>query len=128
MSYGEGLLVLIGAGSIFFVRAPLGRRVRGWFKQDDPAWLYFIGAATGPIKVGITRTSPEERCRQLQTGHPARLKVYEAILVTDPHQAEGSAHNALAEYQHVGEWYEREYALSFAEAVKREMNQAPLPL
>ena len=86
---------------------------------DNEGYVYFIGGRTaGPIKIGVTRASPEERLKDLQTGNAVRLKVHAAFLaVEDLYEVEGRIHNALAEYHVGGEWYEREPSL----ALMREM-------
>lgn len=77
-------------------------------------WLYFIGNSVGPVKIGITRGDPKERCRDLQTGNPTRLKVIHQFYVDNPEQAEGYAHLLLQDWHEGGEWYDRDAALALA--------------
>lgn len=87
-------------------------------RKGHGGWLYFIGGRSGPIKVGITRGLPEDRCSDLQTGNPVRLQVLYALRVNDPEEAEGRAHNALEEHHVGGEWYGRQAALSLMRQIQ----------
>jgi hypothetical protein len=86
----------------------------------DDGWLYFIGNGAGPIKVGVTRDTPRERLKALQTGNPTRLRVLFAIEAEDVLAAEKLAHNALTPAHVQGEWYEREAVLLFIDLLKNE--------
>jgi len=120
----EFTLLVIGIA----IAAALGVRkaVRELRGPSEPArvieigWLYFIGNGRGPIKVGITRSSPEERCADLQTGNPTRLQVLYAVAVQDLEAAEGEAHNLLAEHHVGGEWYKREPTLALMHVLQME--------
>lgn len=101
------LMIAIIAGAIY--DATLKDR------QSKKGWLYFIGNHTGPIKIGITRSDPKERCRELQTGNPTKLKVIHSFHVNDPELCEAWAHDLLAEWHVGGEWYDRDAALALAD-------------
>jgi hypothetical protein len=112
------LLALIGV-AIGIAKAIAETRASARSKREI-GWLYFIGNGRGPIKVGITRDSPEERCADLQTGNPTPLRVLYAIAVQDLEAAEGEAHNLLADHHVGGEWYQREATLGLMWALQRE--------
>ena len=80
--------------------------------------LYFIGGITGPVKVGITRRTADQRLAELQTGAHQKLMVLGEFHVADAEDAEGKAHNLLAPYHIGGEWYKRSQALAFAESMR----------
>lgn len=86
--------------------------------RTGKGWLYFIGNGRGPIKVGVTRRSPSQRLDELQTGNPTHLKILWAVVVDDPQNAEGEAHNHLAHAHVGGEWYERKAALELIEILR----------
>lgn len=72
--------------------------------EATPQLVYFIGAASGPIKIGIA-ISPQNRLRGLQTGHHEKLE----LLATCPGGAkqERCYHETFANRRLNGEWFER---------------------
>jgi hypothetical protein len=66
--------------------------------------VYFIGAASGPIKIGIA-VRPTDRLKGLQTSHHERL---ELLAVCKGGQARESAyHKQFTAHRLHGEWFER---------------------
>lgn len=100
-------------GAVLFLVLVAWLLVNGNRQADNEGYVYFIGGrAAGPIKIGITRSSPEDRLKDLQTGNAVPLKVHASFVVTgDPYEVEGRIHNALSAYHVGGEWYEREPSL-----------------
>jgi hypothetical protein len=72
--------------------------------KATPQLVYFIGAASGPIKIGIA-VSPENRLRGLQTSHHEKL----ILLATCDGGAkqERAYHGRFAAKRLSGEWFER---------------------
>lgn len=73
-------------------------------RESQPGYVYAMGCASGPIKVGWA-VDPEKRRRELQTGNPERL----FVLAIEPgdRQRETAAHTRLAAARVHGEWFER---------------------
>lgn len=69
-------------------------------------FIYVIGSARGPKKVGSAR-SLNSRLRQLQTGHHQKLAVEFSIVVPDDiaNQVERRAHFLLSSHRAEGEWF-----------------------
>jgi hypothetical protein len=74
-------------------------------------YVYFIGSAAGPIKVGWAR-NPDARLREFQTGSPDALILLGAFRVNDPRKFEGVLHTALDRARIRGEWFKRDHALA----------------
>lgn len=93
--------------------------------EDKEGYVYFIGGrASGPIKIGVTTASPEERMKDLQTGSAVRLHLHGAfIAVEDLYDTEGRIHNALADYHVGGEWYAREPSLTLMRELLNQSRQ-----
>jgi hypothetical protein len=88
-------------------------------EQDRSGWLYFIAAAAGPVKVGMSSHEPTaQRLPELQTMSPIPLKLLFKMYVHDRWEAEQRAHDALSEYRTHGEWFERDAALSYMDHLK----------
>lgn len=69
--------------------------------------VYVIATSDmGPFKVGRSR-DPEQRMRQLQTGHPERLGL--RFVHRAPRWMESAMHNALASSRMEGEWFGCEF-------------------
>jgi hypothetical protein len=81
---------------------------------------YFVGAATGPIKIGRT-DDLRGRLARLQTGSPLRLHVWGAVALDrlrhdgpgDPPTFEAECHRRLADHRCRGEWFERDMVERF---------------
>jgi hypothetical protein len=93
--------------------------------REDVGWLYFIGNGEGPIKVGITRGTPIERCRDLQTGNPKKLKVLYSMRTKNPEMTEAHMHDLLGQFHVGGEWYQRD-AVQFLIDELRGKNVIPI--
>lgn len=93
--------------------------------RSDVGYLYFIGNGEGPIKVGITRGLPIERCRDLQTGNPQKLKVLFSMKTINPEATEAHMHDMLSQFHVGGEWYQRD-AVEFLIDELRGKNVIPL--
>lgn len=73
-------------------------------KDATPQFVYFIGAESGPIKIGVA-TKPPQRLRELQTSHHERL----SILATceGDMEVEKAYHKRFADHRLSGEWFKR---------------------
>jgi len=68
----------------------------------DQKWTYFVQSVDGgPIKIGITRTSPEARLSGLQTGSPLQLRIV-GLIAGDQ---EKMLHERFAKIRLHGEWF-----------------------
>lgn len=70
-------------------------------------YVYVIGRAEGPVKVGIT-TDLIARMRQMQTGSPFKLQLLYAMPCDDRANArehESAFHFVYAEHRLTGEWF-----------------------
>lgn len=74
------------------------------YRSLGRADLYFIGAAEGPIKIGVS-INPVSRLRALQTGYPFKLDIL--ALVAGGGRYEGDYHAMFAEHRLHGEWFAR---------------------
>lgn len=72
-------------------------------------FVYFVGADTGPIKVGWSKHPPERRVETLQTGNPDLLYVWGCV--EGPQGIEQSFHQTLSRHRLRGEWFDRDAAL-----------------
>jgi hypothetical protein len=77
------------------------------YREMGAGRVYFIGAEgdIAPIKIGFTTGPAEERRKQLQTGHPHRLRIW-AVLEAD-FQYEQKIHHRFRESRLQGEWFSR---------------------
>src|SRR6266851_612069 len=67
--------------------------------------IYFIRKGlNGPIKIGYTSSSVEQRIAQLQTGH--HEKIYLLGTIPGSMSDEKAIHNELSEYNIQGEWFD----------------------
>lgn len=75
--------------------------------EGSESFVYVIAAGPdGPVKVGFSG-DPERRLRQLQTGHPERLRIYHRQTF-DPVRAplmEKLIHRLMAPSRCQGEWF-----------------------
>lgn len=69
-----------------------------------PQFVYFIGAETGPIKIGIA-VNPENRLKGLQTSHHEKLAIL--ATVSGDLDTEKAYHRRFKRYRIKGEWFER---------------------
>lgn len=73
-------------------------------KEEAKQLVYFIGAASGPIKIGIA-VNPESRRRSLQTSHHEPLEI---LATCDGGQEKERAYHLLfANRRLQGEWFDR---------------------
>lgn len=88
----SGNRVTIGTGRTRKVRSPIDKakgyeiiwpQVSGLFEAtrnlDKASFVYFIGEADGPIKIGVSK-DPISRLRTMQTGNPRRLRIEHVLL------------------------------------------------
>lgn len=69
-----------------------------------PTFVYFIGAAIGPIKIGIAE-QPRTRLKILQTSYPYDLSIL--AMTPGPRSLEMEYHRKFAMHRLRGEWFER---------------------
>lgn len=81
--------------------------------------VYVIGSAGFPIKIGIA-ADVNQRCKDLQTASPIRLRVYyhEEAFGGLARSVERECHRRLYEYRLSGEWFDFD-PYEAAELVKR---------
>jgi Meiotically Up-regulated Gene 113 (MUG113) protein len=73
-------------------------------QQSKPPYIYIIGAAQGPVKIGVS-VLPVNRLRGLQTGNP-----YELGVLAQFHggkKTEAKLHAFFAQERLQGEWFQR---------------------
>ena len=70
------------------------------------SYIYIIGPENGPFKVGYSVT-PDDRCRQLQTGQPMKLRVHHrrTIETKNARAMEQLIHRQLNHFRIKGEWF-----------------------
>jgi len=71
------------------------------------SYIYIIGSENPPYKIGISK-NPERRLKNLQTGHPHKLKIIE-LRKTDSKKTkllESVIHKHLDRYRLNGEWFD----------------------
>lgn len=83
-------------------------------------FVYFIRAATGPIKIGFS-AGPEGRLAALQTSFPERLSILAACPAT--RKTEKRLHKCFRSTRMHGEWFSESDELTILIALARE-NQA----
>lgn len=92
-------------------------------EDNDGYCTYFIGGASGPVKIGRTNDLPR-RLKELRVGSPIPLEVLGAVSLDalrcdgvdedgepDPATFEEHCHRQLARYRRHGEWFDRGAAL-----------------
>ena len=70
------------------------------------SYIYIIGSDNPPYKIGISK-DPEKRLRNIQTGHPYKLKILE-LRETNAKRTrllESVIHKHLDNYRMKGEWF-----------------------
>lgn len=72
-------------------------------RQDGVAKVYFIQAATGPIKIGFTTGKVETRLKELQPGNPDPLVLL--AWIPAPKEKEAELHRQFAHLLIRGEWF-----------------------
>jgi hypothetical protein len=79
-----------------------------------PTGIYLINLEnTDLYKIGVTKTTPEKRMKQLQTGCPRRLVLIDFFGTDRPFQIEAALHRFLRHYKFIsedfdylqGEWF-----------------------
>lgn len=68
------------------------------------AYIYVIGTADGPLKIGYAR-DPEERLSALQTGTADKLILFRKVRHPRAQVVESRVHKALRSHRHNGEWF-----------------------
>jgi hypothetical protein len=122
----NGLLILAvvpaGAAGVGVALAALEhRRPKPFTPRPTPGWVYFaapvVHDADGPpplVKIGMTRRDPARyRLPELGQISPVELELIHLIETDDPAGLEASLHNMFKEYQHHGEWYDRDAVMSY---------------
>ena len=71
------------------------------------SYLYVIGGTEKPYKIGIT-TNLERRLKNLQTGHPHKLRIHykEEIPDNQVRLLEQTIHRVIKHRQTHGEWFD----------------------
>lgn len=72
-----------------------------------PSYIYFIGAGSGPVKVGYGQ-DPWKRMRTFQTGHYERLTLLGMFLPDHAPGLERRLHEAMRPHRLAGEWFRRD--------------------
>lgn len=75
-------------------------------KEEEPGYIYVITAGNGLSKIGLTRSTPEQRLKSLQTGAPSELVLAFSVCVDRPNYEEGNLHDRYASKRSHGEWFE----------------------
>ncbi len=91
-------------------------------------YVYIIRAGrTRRLKIGITRKTPLERMKELQTGNPHQLRVVYARQTATCAAAEKRIHRRLASYRKEGEWFAvpTEVAIAVSDAIIDAIEEAP---
>ncbi|THD42798.1 GIY-YIG nuclease family protein [Enterobacteriaceae bacterium ML5] len=72
-------------------------------KLNSHGWVYILSNPFMPglLKIGMTTTSPQTRCKELSSGTnvPASFEIEASFFSADPRKDEASIHAALAEYR-----------------------------
>lgn len=67
-------------------------------------YVYVVGPASGPYKVGISR-SIKSRFATLQNASPTKLFIHRSVKIEDPRDIEQTLHKTLADHRLEGEWF-----------------------
>jgi hypothetical protein len=73
-------------------------------KADTLSKCYFIGADTGPVKIGHS-INPKLRLRTIQNYSPVKLRIF--ALASGGQEREAAYHFQFQEHRLHGEWFER---------------------
>lgn len=77
----------------------------GWVRmQDQEQFVYFVGGAEGPIKIGITN-DPQKRLAGMQCGNATKLHLL--AVTTGGRRSEYLYHLRFREHRVQGEWFVR---------------------
>lgn len=70
-------------------------------------YIYLMGKPEGPIKIGLSK-NPEKRLKQLQTGYPEKLSLFEKFPVPEKSvkKFEKLIHDNLRYKRTHGEWFD----------------------
>jgi hypothetical protein len=70
-------------------------------------YIYVIGGTSKPYKIGITN-NPTRRLKNLQTGHPSKLKIYHLEPIPDDQirLIEQNIHKTIKYKKTHGEWFD----------------------
>lgn len=74
------------------------RRTTEEMRIDRGAYVYFIQAESGPVKIGVSR-HPERRLEYLNTNHWEKLILVNAIYSLKPYALERAMHDAFGNYR-----------------------------
>jgi hypothetical protein len=78
-----------------------------WYTADS--YLYVIGGATGPVKLGRSR-DPLRRLADLQLSSPIKLDLI--VAVPEKIFSEAAAHERFASQRLHGEWFQRSHSMN----------------
>jgi hypothetical protein len=73
-------------------------------REPSKEYVYFIRAASGPVKIGISRC-PRKRFWQIQTGSSENLTLLATVAIDDAPTVEARLHETFAESRIRGEWF-----------------------
>lgn len=73
-------------------------------------YVYLIqDSDNNTYKIGVTKGSPMERLRKLQTGNPNKLNMIYHYLSSYPYRLESMLHSKFNMYHKLNEWYSLPY-------------------
>lgn len=72
--------------------------------KPDERQIYFIGADSGPIKIGLSR-DPDARCREMKVGSPTDYRVLATVI--GGYGLERAYHLRFEFARLRGEWFDR---------------------
>ena len=80
------------------------------------SYIYVIGGTDKPYKIGISN-DPKRRLKDLQTGHPNKLKIHykEKVPTDQVRLIEQTIHKTINHRRTHGEWFDLELDQAIAE-------------
>ena len=75
------------------------------YKKEN-GYVYCIGESNGHYKIGLTKSSPIKRLKELQTSNPKILGLMFSIQHESYKLIEQQIHNKLKQYRVCGEWFD----------------------
>jgi len=74
--------------------------------KKENGYVYCIGESNGHYKIGLTKSSPIKRLKELQTSNPKILGLMFSIQHESYRLIEQKIHNKLKKYRVSGEWFD----------------------
>jgi len=74
--------------------------------KKESGYVYCIGESKGHYKIGLTKSSPVKRLKELQTSNPKILGLMFSIQHESYKLIEKQIHNKLKQYRVCGEWFD----------------------